>query len=161
MIEAGPLKQKVFSVRTNPPRFAPEGDSSSSRGSVKGYVPDEEVPGFYNLADALVFPSLYEGFGIPVLEAMACGCLVVASTEGASLEVAGGAALIALAWFLPRVDVSLAGRAYAAYGGVYIASSLAWLWAGEGHRPDRWDALGAVVALAGAAIILRGPRSSG
>jgi glycosyltransferase involved in cell wall biosynthesis len=94
MVEAGPLKQKVFSVRTTPPRFAPEGDSSSNWGSVKGYVPDEEVPGFYNLADALVFPSLYEGFGIPVLEAMACGCPVAASTEVASPEVAGGAALL-------------------------------------------------------------------
>lgn len=75
--------------------------------------------------------------------------------------VAGTAALIAFAWFLTRVDVAFAGRAYAAYGGVYIASSLAWLWAVEGHRPDRWDALGAVVALTGAAIILLGPRSSG
>lgn len=75
--------------------------------------------------------------------------------------VVGVAALSAFAWFLTRVDVAFAGRAYAAYGGVYIVSSLAWLWAVEGHRPDRWDALGAAVCLGGAAIILLGPRSAG
>jgi len=74
---------------------------------------------------------------------------------------AGVAALVAFAWFLTRVDVAFAGRAYAAYGGVYIASSLAWLWAVEGHRPDRWDAVGAAICLCGAAVILLGPRSTG
>ena len=59
-----------------------------------GYIPDEELPAFYNLADAFVFPSLYEGFGIPVLEAMACGCPVITSNTGCSPEVAGGAALL-------------------------------------------------------------------
>ena len=44
---------------------------------------------------------------------------------------------------LTRVDSAHAGRAYAAYGGVYIVASLAWLWAVEGARPDRWDAIGA------------------
>ncbi|HEX3447198.1 MAG TPA: hypothetical protein VHS97_03040 [Isosphaeraceae bacterium] len=52
-----------------------------------------------------------------------------------------------------------AGRAYAAYGGVYILSSLAWLWVVEGTRPDRWDVIGAAVCLIGAAVILYGPRS--
>lgn len=66
----------------------------SDRVHFVGYVPDEDIPGFYNLADAFVFPSLYEGFGIPVLEAMACGCPVVASKEGASPEVAGGGAIL-------------------------------------------------------------------
>jgi hypothetical protein len=59
-----------------------------------------------------------------------------------------------------RTDSSAAGRTYAAYGGVYICASLAWLGAVEGIRPDRWDALGAAVCLVGAAIILFGPRSS-
>ena len=68
--------------------------------------------------------------------------------------------LAAFAWFLTRVDVAFAGRAYAAYGGIYIASSLVWLWLVEGVRPDRWDALGAAVCLAGAAIILFAPRAS-
>ena len=53
----------------------------------------------------------------------------------------------------------LAGRAYAAYGGVYIAASLAWLWGVEGVRPDRWDSAGAAFCLIGAAIILFGPRA--
>ncbi len=70
----------------------------------------------------------------------------------------GLASLALFAWLLTRVEVDLAGRAYAAYGGVYIAASLLWLWAAEGTRPDRWDAIGAVICLAGAAVILFGPR---
>jgi small multidrug resistance family-3 protein len=66
----------------------------------------------------------------------------------------GLASLAAFAWLLTRIDVSLAGRAYAAYGGIYIAASLAWLWAVEGQRPDRWDGAGAALALCGAAVIL-------
>ena len=72
----------------------------------------------------------------------------------------GVAALVAFAVFLTRVDVAFAGRAYAAYGGVYIASALAWLWAVEGHRPDRWDLVGAAMCLAGAAVIVLGPHHS-
>jgi glycosyltransferase involved in cell wall biosynthesis len=60
-----------------------------------GYIPDADLPAFYNLATLFLFPSLYEGFGIPVLEAMACGCPVVTSKTGASPEVSGGAALLA------------------------------------------------------------------
>jgi glycosyltransferase involved in cell wall biosynthesis len=59
-----------------------------------GFVPDEDLPGIYNLADCLAFPSLYEGFGIPILEAMACGCPVVTTKTGCSPEVAGDAALL-------------------------------------------------------------------
>ena len=59
-----------------------------------GYVADEEIPAFYNLADVFVFPSLYEGFGIPVLEAMACGCPLVTSKTGCSPEVTGDAAIL-------------------------------------------------------------------
>jgi glycosyltransferase involved in cell wall biosynthesis len=59
-----------------------------------GFVPDEEVPAFYNLADLFMLPSLYEGFGIPVLEAMACGCPVITTQTGCSPEVAGDAALL-------------------------------------------------------------------
>lgn len=69
--------------------------------------------------------------------------------------------MISLALFgylLTLVPAEAAGRAYAAYGGVYIAASLLWLWLAESHRPDRWDLLGASVCLAGAAIILLGPR---
>ena len=59
-----------------------------------GEVADEELAALYRGARALVFPSLYEGFGIPVLEAMACGTPVVTSRGGATEEVAGGAAVL-------------------------------------------------------------------
>ncbi|WP_119681977.1 YnfA family protein [Indioceanicola profundi] len=72
----------------------------------------------------------------------------------------GIASLIAFAWLLTRINADFAGRAYAAYGGVYIAASLLWLWLAEGHRPDRWDVLGATVCLIGAAIVLLGPRGA-
>jgi glycosyltransferase involved in cell wall biosynthesis len=59
-----------------------------------GYVPDEDLPYFYNAATVFCFPSLYEGFGLPVLEAMACGCPVVTSNTSSMPGVAGDAALI-------------------------------------------------------------------
>src|SRR5215218_895641 len=70
----------------------------------------------------------------------------------------GIASLISFAFFLTRSDADFAGRAYAAYGGIYIASSLLWLWMAEGVRPDPWDTIGAALCLAGAALILWGPR---
>ena len=72
----------------------------------------------------------------------------------------GMAALAIFALLLTRIDAAFAGRAYAAYGGVYIAASLGWLALVEGARPDRWDLIGAVVCLAGAGIILLGPRAA-
>lgn len=74
--------------------------------------------------------------------------------------VPGVAALIGFAWLLTRIDAAHAGRAYAAYGGVYIACALLWGWVIEGARPDRWDLLGALVCMAGAALILFGPRAA-
>src|SRR4051794_14877962 len=59
-----------------------------------GYVPDEELPGLYARARVLLMPSLYEGFGLPVLEAMASGTPVVASNRGALPETSGNAALV-------------------------------------------------------------------
>lgn len=58
-----------------------------------GFVPDEDLVFLYNAAEVFVMPSIYEGFGLPVLEAMSCGCPVVASREGSLPEVAGDAAL--------------------------------------------------------------------
>lgn len=72
--------------------------------------------------------------------------------------VPGMLSLALFAYLLTLVDSEAAGRAYAAYGGVYIASSLLWLWRVEGLQPDRWDITGATICLAGAAIIIAGPR---
>jgi small multidrug resistance family-3 protein len=72
----------------------------------------------------------------------------------------GIASLVTFAWLLTLIDSDYAGRAYAAYGGIYVAASIAWLWFLEGVRPDRWDIVGAAVVLVGAAIILFGPRST-
>jgi|TARA_R100000501_G_scaffold7881_2_gene16410 small multidrug resistance family-3 protein len=74
--------------------------------------------------------------------------------------IPGIASLILFAWLLARVDSAAAGRAYAAYGGVYICASLLWLWGVEGVRPDRWDVAGAVLCLIGASVILLGPRTA-
>lgn len=71
--------------------------------------------------------------------------------------VPGCVSLVLFAWLLTLVDSDAAGRAYAAYGGIYITSALLWLWIVEGVRPDRWDLGGAVLCLAGAAVILFGP----
>ena len=70
----------------------------------------------------------------------------------------GMVSLALFAWLLTLVPSEAAGRTYAAYGGVYIVASLLWLWLVEGRLPDRWDITGALVCLAGGAIILFGPR---
>jgi len=67
--------------------------------------------------------------------------------------VPGVASLALFAWLL-TLHPTAAGRTYAAYGGVYIAASLAWLKWVDGQSPDRWDVLGALVCVTGAAIIL-------
>ncbi|MET4593553.1 MULTISPECIES: YnfA family protein [unclassified Sphingomonas] len=72
----------------------------------------------------------------------------------------GVVSLILFAWLLTRVDSDAAGRAYAAYGGIYICASLAWLWTVEGVRPDRWDVSGAALCLIGTCITLLGPRTA-
>lgn len=59
-----------------------------------GRVPEEELPGLYRGAVGLLFPSLYEGFGLPVIEAMACGCPVLTSSTTSLPEVAGDAAVL-------------------------------------------------------------------
>ena len=74
--------------------------------------------------------------------------------SGFAVVVLGVASLIAFAFSLTRIDSAFAGRAYAAYGGVYIAASLIWLWTVEGQAPTRADFVGAALALAGATVII-------
>jgi small multidrug resistance family-3 protein len=74
--------------------------------------------------------------------------------------IPGVASLALFAYLLTRVDSDAAGRAYATYGGVYIAASILWLWVVEQKAPDRWDLVGATICLCGAAVILMGPRSA-
>ncbi len=89
------------------------------------------------------------------------GCFAVWSWwRGASALwlIPAALSLATFAYLLALTPPSHAGRSYAAYGGVYIAASLLWLWAVEGVRPDRADLGGAALALAGAAVILLVPR---
>ncbi len=70
----------------------------------------------------------------------------------------GLVSLTVFALLLTRIESMFAGRTFAAYGGVYIAASVLWLWVVEGQRPDRWDVVGSVICLVGAGLILLGPR---
>jgi small multidrug resistance family-3 protein len=92
------------------------------------------------------------------------GCFAVWSWWRASASVLwllpGIASLIAFAVLLALVPTDHAGRAFAAYGGVYIVASMIWLRVVEGVAPDRFDLAGAVICLAGAALILWGPRAA-
>ncbi|HEX7856482.1 MAG TPA: YnfA family protein [Sphingobium sp.] len=74
--------------------------------------------------------------------------------------VPGMASLALFAWLLTLVDTDSAGRAYAAYGGIYIVSALLWGWAVEGQYPDRWDLIGGALCLIGAAVIFGAPRGN-
>lgn len=67
-------------------------------------------------------------------------------------------ALVAFVWLL-SLHPAAAGRTYAAYGSVYVVTALAWLWAVDGIRPDRWDVLGGALALAGMVVIAFVPRA--
>lgn len=70
----------------------------------------------------------------------------------------GVVSLLVFAVLLTRIESGFAGRAYAAYGGVYIGASLVWLWLMEGQLPDQWDLFGAAICMLGAPVILWGPR---
>ncbi len=68
--------------------------AARERIHLAGFVTDDELPAWYSGAKALVFPSLFEGFGLPPIEAMACGCPVLSSDRGSLPEVVGDAARI-------------------------------------------------------------------
>lgn len=74
--------------------FAENGAGLPEAVSLLGYVDKARLPGLYAGAAAFLYPGIYEGFGLPIIEAMACGTPVVTSTTGAAPEVAGGAAIL-------------------------------------------------------------------
>jgi small multidrug resistance family-3 protein len=90
------------------------------------------------------------------LEIAGCFAFWLWLRRGGSFPVAmlGMASLVAFAFALTRVDSAFAGRAYAAYGGIYIAASLIWLWIAEHQRPSATDLIGAGLAVAGALVII-------
>ena len=103
-----------------------------------GYVPDNLLPALYASAEVFGFPSLYEGFGLPVLEAMASGVPVITSAEGALREVAGDAAALvnpkdvdALGLELVRLFDSPELRRHLAQAGVKRAAGFRWETAAE------------------------------
>ena len=74
--------------------------------------------------------------------------------------VPGVVCLVVFAWLLTRADVQFAGRAFAAYGGIYIVSSLAWMMLIERHKPLLTDIGGAALCIAGALLIVAGARAA-
>jgi glycosyltransferase involved in cell wall biosynthesis len=74
---------------------------------VLGFIPDDDLPALYCGADALVYPSLMEGFGLPVLEAMRCGTPVLTSTTSSLPEVGGDAALYADPYSIDEIAAAL------------------------------------------------------
>src|ERR1700738_900987 len=80
--------------KTEPDFAAIEQHSLHDRVIPTGFVEEEDLPALYSMADAFVLPSLYEGFGIPLLESMACGCPIVTSTQGSCPEVVDGAGVL-------------------------------------------------------------------
>ena len=106
---------------------------ANGRVRMLGYVPDGDLPALYGGADALVYPSLVEGFGLPVLEAMRCGAPVLTSTVSSLPEVAGGAALLvdpldveAIADGLARLAGDPALRADLVARGLARAAEFSW-----------------------------------
>ena len=79
--------------------------------------------------------------------------------NGASWVVGlAGALVLILYGIVPTYQATHFGRAYAAYGGVFVVLSVAWGWAVDGIRPDRWDVVGGMICLAGVAVIMYWPR---
>jgi len=104
-------------------------------------------------------------FGLFVITAVAeiVGCylpyLWLKRNASPWLLIPAVASLALFAWLL-TLHPTAAGRVYAAYGGVYVAVAILWLWLVDGNRPTAWDLIGAGVAVAGMAIIMLAPRAS-
>lgn len=99
LVLAGPLRERASEVRA-----AAEASGAAPDITFTGFVTDEQLPALYAAADIFVFPSLYEGFGIPLLEAMACAAPVASADTSSLPEVGGDAAL----YFDPRDPLQMA-----------------------------------------------------
>jgi small multidrug resistance family-3 protein len=104
-------------------------------------------------------------FGLFIATALAeiLGCflpfLVLRQSKPIWLLLPAAVSLGVFAWLL-TLHPQAAGRTYAAYGGVYVATAVVWLWLVEGQHPDRWDIIGAAIALVGMAVIAFAPRAN-
>lgn len=105
----------------------------ASRVHFAGYVPAADLPAWYNAAEVLVYPSLYEGFGLPLLEAMACGTPVISSTASSLPEVVGDAGLLVdpvdvegLAAAMERVLRDASARERMRAAGLHRAQRFTW-----------------------------------
>jgi glycosyltransferase involved in cell wall biosynthesis len=130
--QRGWLSDPIFSTIARPDSAA------NSRVHLTGYLADEDVPIVYNGAEGLVFPSLYEGFGLPALEAMACGTPVLTSGTTSLPEVVGDAALLvdpldtdAIASGMARLVGDAALRADLRQRGLARAGEFTWRRAAE------------------------------
>jgi glycosyltransferase involved in cell wall biosynthesis len=106
------------------PRLAEE--LRAGGADLRGYVEQEELAALYRGAAALVLPSRYEGFGLPVLEAMACGTPVVAAPDAALVEVAGDAAVFAEPPLAEALQVAIASRERLRAAGLERAQAFSW-----------------------------------
>jgi len=134
----GRIPQELVSVGFKRWRYADDLREVADLGladavHLPGFLPDEDLPAVYSLADLFALPSLYEGFGIPVVEAMACGCPVVTTETGCSPEVAGGAAVLvdpedprSIAQGMLRVLEDAALRAELVERGLARAADFSW-----------------------------------
>lgn len=140
-------------------RFCASGLGKSKDSGFRGGAPPNG--GHYNAPHMAALNLLAFGLAA-VLEIAGCFAFWAWLRRDASAwwVVAGIVSLVAFAATLTRVETAFAGRAYAAYGGIYIAASLMWLWRVEGQRPTTTDQIGAAIAIAGALVILLGARQT-
>ncbi len=121
-------RRRALDAGATPQKF---GVSASVR--FIGFTPDVDLPALYSLAELVAYPSLYEGFGLPVLEAMACGAAVVTSNNSSLPEVAGDAALLieardvdALAFAMQKILDDSSLRAQLKQRGLVQAQKFSW-----------------------------------